>query len=57
VINGLPFWQGWPSVVALVTAITFAMMRLSPVDADALSRIQGFWAGRLLAISPGRRQR
>jgi hypothetical protein len=54
VINGITFWQRWPSVTALVTAMVLAAMRLSPAT-PGRGRVQGFWAGRLLAYSPGRR--
>jgi hypothetical protein len=47
VINGIPFWQGWPSVVTLVTTIVLAAMHLSPAS-HAPGRIQAFWVRRLV---------
>jgi hypothetical protein len=55
-INSIPFWRGFPSVVALVTAMLVAAKRLSPASPASASRVQAFWARHLVACSPGRRE-
>jgi hypothetical protein len=53
VINSIPFWQGFPSVVFLVATCLLVAIRLSPVSPAAPGRVQSFWAGVLVPYSRG----